>query len=367
MLKLIKPYITFHEVETEFQNIFQSGIFTKGENVKKFNDMIKVYTGADYTFLTTSATTALSLCLRILNIGQGDEVILSDFSFPATVNVVEDLGATPIFADVDKETFNMQPKEIENKLTDKTKAVIFVDALGNPSGILDIKEVCKKHDIPLIEDAACAMGSSVKGMKVGNIADLTCFSFHPRKLVTTGEGGAITTNNSKFADILRVKLNHGAISYDSQLDFIDFGYNYRLSELQTVMGIRQMQKLDKIINKRNKMKIEYDIELCPYGFQKQKLDDNVIHNVQSLTFVVPKGVNRDGLIKYLLDNDIEATLGTYCLSNTTFFKRKYNQVQPIAKYLEQWTITLPCHDDVNVKFVCDKIKKYLSIDGCSSS
>ena len=133
MIRLIKPYITFDEVKDEFQKIFASGWFTKGKYVDQFRKAIRDYTGAKYSFLTTSATTALSVCLKVLDIKSGDEVIVSDFSFPATANVVEDLGAIPIFSDVDLNTFNMQPNELEKKITNKTKAVIFVDAFGNPS------------------------------------------------------------------------------------------------------------------------------------------------------------------------------------------------------------------------------------------
>ena len=199
MIKLIKPYISYSDVESEFKEIFESGMFTRGKYVEQFATTLKEFTGAKYAFLASSATTALSVCLRILEIGQGDEVICSDFSFPASGNVIEDTGAKPVFADVSLETYNMLPAELEKKITSKTKAVILVDALGNPSGAHRILEICRSKNIPLIQDSACAIGSSENGIPVGNIADLTCFSFHPRKLLTTGEGGAITTNNAEYA------------------------------------------------------------------------------------------------------------------------------------------------------------------------
>lgn len=158
--------------------------------------------------MTTSATNGLGLALRVLGVGVSDEVIVSDFSFPATANVVEDLGAIPVFADVSLDTFNMSPSFLESRISAQTKAVIFVDALGNPSGIHQVKEVCRDHKLPLVEDAACAIGSAELGARCGNIADLTCFSFHPRKLLTTGEGGAITCNSDRYAADLAVKLNH---------------------------------------------------------------------------------------------------------------------------------------------------------------
>jgi len=350
MIKLIKPYITFDEVKNEFEEIFQSGWLTKGKFVEQFKEELKKYIGCRYSFLTTSATTALSLSLEIVGVKSGDEVIVSDFSFPATANVVENIGAVPMFVDVDLDTFNMSVKDLERKITNKTKAVIFVDALGNPTNIHKIKEICKKHSIPLIEDGACAIGSSEHGYKCGNIADLTCFSFHPRKLLTTGEGGAITTNNEDFAKKIEVKLNHGAIVKNGKLDFIESGYNYRMSELQAVMGIKQLLKLDEIAKNRRIVRDNYIKLLEPLGFESQNIGSDVVYNVQSIVFKVPKNVDRDSLIQYLKENGVESTIGTYCLSNTTYYKNRYNNIQKQAKYLEENTITLPCYDGVDVEF-----------------
>lgn len=358
MIKLIKPYISFDEVENEFREIFESGWFTKGKFVEAFREEIKSYTGAKHAYLTTSATTALTMALKALDIKSGDEVIVSDFSFPATANVVEELGAIPIFADVSMETFNMLPEELESKITPKTKAIIFVVALGNPSGIHKIKEICQKHNLPLIEDGACAIGSSEFGIKCGNIADITCFSFHPRKLLTTGEGGAVTFNNDRFVEFFEIKLNHGAKVENGKFDFIDFGYNYRLPELQAIMGIKQIQKLDDIVKSRNIIRDEYKKSLESLGYEIQKISENIVHNVQSLVFKVPNSINRDKLIKYLKQNNIESTIGTYCLSAGTYYAKKYNNIQLNAKALGENTITLPCHDGIDVELISRKIKEY---------
>ena len=359
MIKLIKPYISFEEVQKEFKEIFDSGWFTKGKYVEEFRHEIKNYTGANYCYLTTSATTALTMALKALDVKSGDEVIVSDFSFPATANVLEDLGAMPIFADVSLETFNMLPEDLESKITEKTKAVIFVDALGNPSGIHEIKAICQKNNLPLIEDAACAIGSDEDGMKCGNIADISCFSFHPRKLLTTGEGGAITFNDKKFESFFEIKLNHGAKIEDGKFDFIDFGYNYRLPELQALMGIKQIKKIEQITSSRNKIRNQYIESLAMLGFQAQQVNINVGYNVQSLVFKIPEKIPRDQLIAKLKEQDVESTLGTYCMSGGTFYKEKYNNVRPNAKYLEQNTITLPCYEGVDVEFVNQKIKDFL--------
>lgn len=359
MTRLIKPYIQYEDVEKEFKEVFETGLFTKGSYVHKFEDALKKYTGAKFGYFTTSATTALTMALKVIDIKPGDEVIVSDFSFPATVNVVEDLYATPIFADVDKETYNMNPVDLEKKITRKTKAIIFVDALGNPSGIHKIKAICEKHGIPLIEDAACGLGSSENGLKCGNISDITCFSFHPRKLLTTGEGGAILTNNKQYSELLKVKLAHGAIVENGKFDFVDYGYNYRLPELQSIMGIKQLVHLDDVIKRRQELKAAYVKELITYGIIPQKVSSNVIHNVQSAVFYVPQDINRDELITYLRTKEIETTIGTYCLSGCSYYLKKYNSLQPVANDLFMNTITLPCHDEVNYKEVCDAIIAFI--------
>jgi perosamine synthetase len=358
MIKLIKPYISFEEVQDEFKEVFDSGWFTKGKFVEEFREEIKNYTGAKYCYLATSATTALTMALKALDIKADDEVIVSDFSFPATANVVEDFGAIPVFADVDLNTFNMLPEQLEVKITPKTKAVIFVDALGSPTGIHHIKKICEKHNLPLIEDAACAIGSSEFGVRCGNIADITCFSFHPRKLLTTGEGGAITFNDSKFVDFFEIKLNHGAKVTDGKFDFVDYGYNYRVPELQCVMGIKQLKKLDDIVKSRSIIREQYIQALEPLGFQIQKISNDIIYNVQSLVFIVPAIIKRDELVKYLKENEIETTIGTYCLSAGTYYAKKYNSIQPNAMFLQENTITFPCYDGVDLEYISQKIKDF---------
>lgn len=361
MIRLIKPYIEFSEVEEEFRAVFDSGIFTKGQNVEAFRQELVNYTGAKHAFLTTSATTALWACLKLLNIGPGDEVIVSDFSFPATANVVEDLGATPVFSDVSLETFNMRPEDIEPKFTARTKAVIFVDALGNPSGLTAIKALCEKRGVPLIEDAACAIGSEEHGRRCGSIADFTCFSFHPRKLISTGEGGAITINRDDWAEWFDIKLNHGAKGMKGpMMDFVEYGYNFRLPELQAIMGRKQLAKLDAIVDGRNEIRRAFVTALAPLGFSVQALSESVRHNIQSLVFRVPENVDRDNLVTYLKANGVEATLGTYAQSDTTYYRNKYDNVQPNSKKLNDTTITLPCHSgtDFDVDVVVDAIKSY---------
>lgn len=359
-IRLMKPYIEFDEVEQDFREVFESGMFTRGRHVEAFREDLIRFTGAKHAFLATSATTALWMCLKLLNIGPGDEVIVSDFSFPATANVVEDLGATPIFADVSLDTFNMRTDALSALIGPKTKAVIYVDALGNPSGLADILAICRSHGVPLIEDAACAIGSSEHGRCVGAVADLTCFSFHPRKLISTGEGGAITTNRDDWAEWLEIKLAHGAKGMKgAALDFVDYGYNFRLPELQAVMGRKQLAKIDSIIEERNLVRQSYIELLEPLGFAVQQVAEGVIYNVQSLVFKVPEGGSRNALIAALKEKGIESTIGTYSLSAATYFANKYAVHNPNSRWLEENTITLPCYAGVDVLRVADEIRGIL--------
>jgi dTDP-4-amino-4,6-dideoxygalactose transaminase len=356
MIRLIRPYIGFDEVESDLRQMFADGIFTRGQHVDGFRQELAVYTGARHAHLTTSATTALSTCLKLLNIQPDDEVVVSDFSFPATANVVEDIGARPVFADVSLDTWNMLPEALAARISSRTRAVIAVDVFGNPTGMHEIARICHAHELPLIEDAACAIGSSEGGTRCGHIAELTCFSFHPRKLLTTGEGGAITTDRAEWSAWLDVKLNHGArglLGYG--LDFVDYGYNYRLSEPQAIMGRAQLRKLDAIVAGRNSIRNASIERLAPAGFIPQKIGDDVVFNVQSLVFRVPQGVDREALIAGLREDGIETTIGTYCLSGTTYYRQRYDDVQPNAERLQRETITLPCYAGVDIERVCDRV------------
>ncbi len=356
MIRLIKPYLSFDEMKGDFAEILDGGILTKGRFSKLLPQKVCEYTGAKHAFLTTSATTALTMCLRLIGAGPGDEVIVSDFSFPASVNVIEDVGATPVFADVSRETFNATAETIAELITARTKALIFVDGLGNPSGTDQIAALCREKGVVMIEDAACAIGSSVNGRKTGNIADLTCFSLHPRKLITGGEGGIITTNSDAYADELRYKLNHGQDA--SSGAFIDYGYNYRMPELNCAMVCRQLDKLDDIVADRIRQQAAYAEGLAPLGFIAQRHDANAVHNMQSIVFRLPDGMDQDALFGHLRAHDIECIFGTYCLSECAYYQNKYHSIQPNAQYLMHHTITLPCYAGVPVADVVACIAEY---------
>jgi perosamine synthetase len=357
-IRLIQHYLSFAEVEAEFREVFESGMFTRGKHVEAFRQELSAYTCAKHAFLTTSATTALWICMKLLDVKAGDEVVVSDFSWPATANVVEDLGARPVFADVSLETFNMLPEDLEKKITARTKAVIFVDALGNPTGLTKIKEICHRHNLPLVEDAACAIGSSEFGRRCGSISDITCFSFHPRKLINTGEGGAIVTDRDDWAEWLEIKLGAGVSGMKGPgADFIDFGYNFRLSEIAALMGRKQLAKLESIVDERNEIRALYVAALEQRGYAVQTSGPDVRHNIQSLVFRVPFGRDRNAMIRDLKAVGIESTIGTYAQSSNTYYRKKYSQSAANSEFLFHTTLTLPCYQGVDVQRVVNAISR----------
>jgi len=355
MIRLIKPFTEYSEVESDFKEIFKSGWFSKGNYNKKFVKDLSSYLDVKYCHLATSATTALWASLKMMGIGEGDKVLVSDYSFPASVNVIEDVGATPVFVDVDLGTYNMDASDLEAKISEDVKAVMFVDTFGNPSGLKEVKEICESHRIPLIEDAACVIGSRYQEKKCGSIADVTCFSFHPRKLLTTGEGGAITTDNEEYNDWLSVKLQHGASQGVNGLEFRTYGYNFRMTELQAAMGIAQLPKLDEVILYRIGQYSIYKKALEPLGFRCQALRDSCYSNRQSAVFTVPEGISRDGLIQGLRAKGVESTIGTYSQSNEPYYLKKYKKGQPNALYLYRNSISLPCYQGLDVEPVISAI------------
>ena len=351
-INLIRPSVTLEEFSPLLEDIFDSGIFSSGKyNILFARELAKV-TASKFCHPCSSATTALWSCLKFLNLNKGDEVLVSDLSFPATANVVEDLGATPVFVDVDLDTFNMSLSELAAKINRKSKAVIFVDALGNRTGLKEIYQFCKSIEIPLIEDAACALGSYENDLTCGPTADMSCFSFHPRKIICAGEGGAITTDNEDLNNFLEIKLKHGARKTESgEVVFEDFGYNFRISEIQAALALIQIKKLQNIVAKRIEIWKQYCDFLLPLGFKPQKVGEDVTYNVQSSCFVVPSNLNRDAFAKKLSKFGIDTSIGTYSMSSSHYFKQKYRSIQPKAEFLMKNTISFPCYDGLDINVV----------------
>ena len=247
-IPISKPVFGREEVEA-VRKVLQSGMLVQGEKVKSFEKAFANYIGVDHAVAVTNGTIALDVALKALRLGQGDEVILPAFSFIASSNCVLFQGAKPIFADIDQRSLNIDPSDVNKKITAKTKAIIAVHIFGQPAKMEELKEITQDHGIFLIEDAAQAHGAEYKGQKVGGIGNIGCFSFYATKNITTGEGGMIMTNNGEFARRSRLLRDHGQTE---KYHHIVLGYNYRMTELSAAVGLVQLKKLDELNEKRIK-------------------------------------------------------------------------------------------------------------------
>jgi perosamine synthetase len=266
---LTKPWTGQREHEL-VSSVIESGWLTQGSKVTEFEQAIAHRVGAEHAVATSSCTTALHVALLGHGIGPGDEVIIPSYTWIATANVVRMVGATPVFVDIDPSTFNATVETIEPHLSSRTKAIMPVHQFGMPVKMAPIMELAKQRKLALIEDAACAIGSSYDRVPVGGLGNTACFSFHPRKLLTTGEGGMLTTNDKSMADRARVLINHGASISDLHKhragtveallseEFHDVGYNYRLTNLQGALGLAQLDRLDDALALRTARSEAYE-------------------------------------------------------------------------------------------------------------
>jgi len=232
----------------------RADFLTCGPKVEEFEKRVANYCGAKHAVACSSGTTGLHLAYLAIGLQKGDEVIMPSLTFSATAAACSYCGAVPVFCDIEKGSLNIAPEEIEKRITKKTKAIAVVDFAGHPCDFDKIKEIAKKHNLFLIEDAAHAIGSVYKGKKIGSISDLTVFSFHPVKTMTTGEGGIVLTNNKKFAERMK-KLRHHGIEKkeDWKYEIKEIGYNYRITDFQCALGLSQFKKLNKFIQRRRQI------------------------------------------------------------------------------------------------------------------
>jgi dTDP-4-amino-4,6-dideoxygalactose transaminase len=302
----------------------ESGTLTQGPKVAEFEGLVAERIGAAHTFATTSATTALHLTLAALGVGPGDEVLVPDFTFPATANVVVQQGAVPVLVDIDLATFAIDPADLEMKVTSRARAIMPVHPFGLPADMDPILEVAGRHGLAVIEDAACALGAEYRGRAAGSIGMAGCFSFHPRKSITTGEGGMIATSDATLAERIRLLRSHGGIRQAGRFVFEEAGFNYRMSDILAAVGVAQFRKLDGMLRVRRAVAALYDRALegmagvrvpsCPAGSS---------HTYQSYVVLLDPELDRDAVIAHLAAAGIETTLGTYALHAQSFFARSF--------------------------------------------
>lgn len=251
-IPLAKPYITDDEIKAVTE-VLKSGILSIGPKIEEFEKMIADYIGVKHAIAVNSGTSGLHLIIKSLGIGPEDEVITTSFSFIASANCILFEGATPVFVDINENTLNVDIDKIEDKITEKTKAILVVDVFGHPVNMEKINDIAKKYNLKVIEDSCEALGSEYKGVKCGKDCDAGVFAFYPNKQITTAEGGVIVTDNDEIANLCRSMRSQGRAITGTWLYHERMGYNYRMSELHAALGIEQMKKIDKILEKRSQV------------------------------------------------------------------------------------------------------------------
>lgn len=350
-IPLIKPFIN-DDIKQRVLDVLDSGYLTEGPVTKEFEQKFATYIGCKHAIAVTSCTTGLEMALRVLNIGPGDEVIVPDYTYPATASVIPIVGATAVIVDVSKDSMLIDYNAIEDAITEKTKALIPVSAFGNPLDFNKLNEIKQKHNLYIIEDAAPSVGAEYNEVKVGNLADITVFSFHPRKFITTGEGGMITTNNDEWARWLHSYKHFGMDMSGTRREGIQFemiGTNYKLSNILSAIGLGQLAIIDDLLQKRKMLANNYLRLLeAQKNISIPVTTRNGCHSYQSFIIYHP---NRDAILNRLRRNGIEVQIGTYALHMHNAFNNnllvKIHSEMDNSKWCFENALTLPLFNDLS--------------------
>lgn len=355
---------------------FQTGWLTQGPKVKAFEEAFAKRHNSNFALATTSCTTALHLILVGLGVGPGDEVIIPAFTWVSTANVVIYCGATPVFADVDRRTNNIDPNDVKRCITKKTKAVIAVHLFGLCADIDGLRSVMPSN-VHLIEDAACAAGAVYKGRSAGSLGTAAAFSFHPRKSITTGEGGMVTTNDGALGENFDTLRNHGASVSEEQRhngprpyllpEFNLLGFNYRMTDLQGAIGFTQLQKLDNFILERENRARYYreQLEKLDWLTLPNNADENGRHAWQAfVTYVNPQKAPRprNEIMEVLQKHGIATRPGTHAVHMLGYYREKFDlhpEDYPAARDCDANTMAIPLHNKMSEEdydYVIDTLK-----------
>lgn len=356
-------------------DVLRSGWLTTGPKVDEFENAVSNYVDTHYAVAVSSGTSALHAAMYALDIGPDDEVIVPSISFAATANCVVYQGGVPVFADVLQENLLIDPDCIEQKITKKTRAVIAVDYAGHPCDYDRIRKICDRYNLFFIADSCHALGAEYKGKKIGSLADMTVFSFHPVKHITTGEGGIITCHNKEYHDRMKLFRNHG-ISADARLrektgtwfyEMVDLGYNYRISDIQCALGISQLQKMPKFLKQRREIARSYDKAFSDSAvIHPLKVQSNVGHAYHLYVISIDFdeiNKNRQDVFKSLRECGIGVNVHYIPIHLHPFYKKNYKTSEgdcPAAEYSYQKILSLPIYPGLNtsdVHTIIESLKK----------
>ena len=351
MIRLTIPSIDENDLSA-VREVLESGFLVQGAHVAEFERIVAAYIGVEHAIAVSNCTAALHLALLALGIGAGDKVAVTTYSWPATANVIVLCGAEPVFVDVDATTYNISPELLELALRkDKVKAIIPVHAFGGIADLTAITEIAARHGVAVIEDAACALGAELNGRKAGTWGAMGCFSFHPRKAITTGEGGVVTTNDTALARKLRMLRNHGLDPNSSTPDFAIAGFNLRMTEFQAALGSTQMAKLERIIERRRACAGVYDQLLAGSPLSTPRSLPGSRHVYQSYVTLLHESMaaERPSIISSLKATGVETTIGTYHMPLATFYRQRYGFQAgdfPITDSIAARALTLPLFENL---------------------
>ena len=323
MIRLSRPFLSEAALQ-QVLDVLNSGMLVQGKWVRIFEEQLEAYLDVPHCILVSNGTDALHLSLLAAGIGQGDEVLVPAYTFTAVANAVELTGATPVFVDISLLDCCMDVSKVESRITPKTKAIIAVHEFGMVCDMQVIEQLSAKHKLLIIEDAACALGASYHEIKAGTIGFTGCFSFHPRKILTTGEGGAIVTKDAAVADRLRKMRNHGIDVSGSTPDFVLPGFNYRMTDFQAALGPEQLAGLDDVIDENNRQAAFYREVLGQMeGIQLPRPISNSEATYQTYHLVFENAEKRDRVRLALKEDGIESNIGAYAIPYLAYYKEKY--------------------------------------------
>jgi perosamine synthetase len=371
---ITKPSLGEEEARAPFDSI-KSGWVTQGPKVAEFEKAVAAYVGAKHGVATTSCTTGLHLALATAGIGPGDEVIVPSFTFIASANAILYTGATVVFCEIDPKTFNIDPNDIEKRITKKTKAIMPIDQIGLSADMDAVNAIAKKHGLDVVEDAAPAIGedyypeasavrgdgagqrpAQYKGKKVGSNAHQTVFSFHPRKVITTGEGGMITTDDDAFADRARKLRAHGMSVSDLDRhtsdrviieEYPELGFNYRMTDIQASIGLVQLRRLDELLRIRREKAQRYNAELAEVkGLEVPFVPKYASHTYQSYCLRLTKDcrLDREDLMTNLLRRGIATRRGVMASHLEKTYTDRIGKVSlPVTEQATRSTMLIPLY------------------------
>ena len=372
-IPLYKIYWDDDDVEGVVRIIKRGTYWTTGKEIEEFEKMVADYVGVKYAVSFNSGTSALHAILLAYGISEGDEVIVPSFTFIATANSVLFVNAKPVFADIEEETFGLDPEDVKEKISSRTKAIMPIHYGGSPCKIREIKEVAEDYNLLLIEDAAESLGAHINGKKVGSYGDAAVFSFCGNKVITTGEGGIVVTNSDKIYEKLKLIRSHGRLEREPYFtssktpDYIILGYNWRISSFTAALGISQMRKIDKVVEMRRKNAKYLTGRISKIsGLLPPIPPEGYYHVYQMYTVRVEEGRRtRDGLKDFLAEKGIMSKVYFEPIHLTYFYRSKFGYVGgelPVTERLSGEVLTLPMYPALSfdeMDYIVNSIKEFM--------